>query len=270
MRDGAALAETGDSRPRVNVRVTVKAKNLYLAKFIEKHGSSVNTARLLGISLNTLSSWLNFRTSPVRGTGGRLRPGKHSERIAKIILTICEEVGCKATDLFPDLTKQQMEVLAKKREYDSSIGAESLENHRDSPRLSYEQNVDEFVDNADAAEAIDKQLKTLSFREREILKLRYGLSDGFTYTLDEVSHIFRVGRERIRQVEAKALRKLQQPSRSDQLVGLVLDKQKAVANYEPHSLPGRRCLFCGEYFLRLAVLREHENSCPRKPEEKQA
>jgi len=64
-------------------------------------------------------------------------------------------------------------------------------------------------------------LKTLSYREREIIKLRYGLGDGYSYTLEEVGHIFKVTRERIRQIEAKAVRKLQQPSRSQDLVGFL-------------------------------------------------
>ena len=69
--------------------------------------------------------------------------------------------------------------------------------------------------------SIHKVLKTLSYREREILKLRYGLGDGYCYTLEEVGHIFKVTRERIRQIEAKAVRKLQQPSRSQELVGFL-------------------------------------------------
>ena len=60
-------------------------------------------------------------------------------------------------------------------------------------------------------------LKTLTYREREIIKLRYGLEDGYTYTLEEVGKIFKVTRERVRQIEAKALRKLRHPSRSDHL-----------------------------------------------------
>jgi RNA polymerase primary sigma factor len=68
---------------------------------------------------------------------------------------------------------------------------------------------------------ISKVLKTLSYREREIIKLRYGLGDGYSYTLEEVGHIFKVTRERIRQIEAKAVRKLQQPARSQELVGFL-------------------------------------------------
>ena len=51
-------------------------------------------------------------------------------------------------------------------------------------------------------------LSKLSYREREIIRLRYGLGDGYTYTLEEVGHIFRVTRERIRRIESKALDKL--------------------------------------------------------------
>ena len=68
---------------------------------------------------------------------------------------------------------------------------------------------------------IAKVLKSLSYREREIIKLRYGLGDGYSYTLEEVGHIFKVTRERIRQIEAKAVRKLQQPIRSQELVGFL-------------------------------------------------
>ncbi|MEZ6087464.1 MAG: sigma-70 family RNA polymerase sigma factor [Pirellulaceae bacterium] len=68
---------------------------------------------------------------------------------------------------------------------------------------------------------INSVLKSLSYREREIIKLRYGLGDGYSYTLEEVGHIFKVTRERIRQIEAKAVRKLQQPSRSQDLVGFL-------------------------------------------------
>ena len=70
-------------------------------------------------------------------------------------------------------------------------------------------------------ERIDIVLKTLSYREREIIKLRYGIGDGYTYTLEEVGRIFKVTRERVRQVEAKAIRKLQHPVRSRRLEGFL-------------------------------------------------
>jgi RNA polymerase primary sigma factor len=68
---------------------------------------------------------------------------------------------------------------------------------------------------------IEQVLKTLTYREREIIKLRYGIGDGYTYTLEEVGKIFKVTRERVRQVEAKAIRKLQHPVRARKLEGFL-------------------------------------------------
>ena len=68
---------------------------------------------------------------------------------------------------------------------------------------------------------INDVLKTLTYREREILKLRYGIGDGYTYTLEEVGRIFKVTRERVRQVESKAIRKLQHPVRRQRLSSFV-------------------------------------------------
>ena len=60
-------------------------------------------------------------------------------------------------------------------------------------------------------------MSTLTPREEEVLKLRFGLKDGRTRTLEEVGRVFNITRERIRQIEAKALRKLRHPSRSKRL-----------------------------------------------------
>jgi RNA polymerase primary sigma factor len=68
---------------------------------------------------------------------------------------------------------------------------------------------------------IERLLKTLTYREREIIRLRYGLGDGYTYTLEEVGRIFKVTRERVRQIEAKAVKKLQHPVRSQHLEGFL-------------------------------------------------
>jgi RNA polymerase primary sigma factor len=72
---------------------------------------------------------------------------------------------------------------------------------------------------------IKDTLQTLNYREREIIKLRYGIGDGYTYTLEEVGRIFKVTRERVRQIEAKAVMKLQHPIRSRKLRGF-LDSSK--------------------------------------------
>ena len=80
-----------------------------------------------------------------------------------------------------------------------------------------------------------KALSQLSYREREIIKLRYGLGDGYTYTLEEVGHVFRVTRERVRQIENKAKRSLVR-----QLQHIQLDSAHASNSYRCHgrlSLP---------------------------------
>ena len=64
-------------------------------------------------------------------------------------------------------------------------------------------------------------MKGLNYREREILRLRFGLADGYSYTLEEVGKIFSVTRERVRQIESKAVRKLQQPYRRNTLAGFL-------------------------------------------------
>ena len=66
-------------------------------------------------------------------------------------------------------------------------------------------------------EQLEDVLDTLTDREENVLRLRFGLDDGRTRTLEEVGKVFGVTRERIRQIEAKALRKLRHPSRSKRL-----------------------------------------------------
>ncbi len=98
-------------------------------------------------------------------------------------------------------------------ENDSSFG-EFIEDR------SFE-NPSRLANNGFLREKIDDLLQTLTFREREIIRLRYGLGDGYSYTLEEVGRIFRVTRERVRQIEAKAVRKLQHPVRIQKLAGFL-------------------------------------------------
>ena len=70
-------------------------------------------------------------------------------------------------------------------------------------------------------EKLEKVLKTLTPRERDIVKMRFGFDDGCEYTLEEVGKVFEITRERVRQIEAKALKKLQAPSRSRELLGFL-------------------------------------------------
>jgi RNA polymerase primary sigma factor len=99
---------------------------------------------------------------------------------------------------------------------DSYFGDFIEDNEIDSPVASATQEM--------LRDRIDVVLKALSYREREIIKLRYGIGDGYTYTLEEVGRIFKVTRERVRQVEAKAIRKLQHPVRARKLEGFIDNK----------------------------------------------
>ena len=82
---------------------------------------------------------------------------------------------------------------------------------------------DRLASNELLRDKIEGLLKTLTEREREIIRLRYGLGDGYSYTLEEVGRIFEVTRERVRQIEAKAVEKLKHPMRSLQLAGFIKD-----------------------------------------------
>lgn len=97
---------------------------------------------------------------------------------------------------------------------DESLFGEMLEDkHNESP-------IDAASNNL-LKEKLISVIESLSYREREIIKLRFGLGDGYIYTLEEVGKIMSVTRERIRQIEAKALRKLRHPSRAKKLENFI-------------------------------------------------
>jgi RNA polymerase primary sigma factor len=99
-------------------------------------------------------------------------------------------------------------------DHDDSFFGEFLADHRE---------VDPLYDTHQLAlkDRIEEAMAGLNYREREIIRLRYGLTDGYAYTLEEVGKIFSVTRERVRQIETKAVRKLQQPYRSRSLASFV-------------------------------------------------
>jgi RNA polymerase primary sigma factor len=99
-------------------------------------------------------------------------------------------------------------------DHEDSYFGEFLEDHRKDDPL--------YETHQQALKArIEEAMQTLNYREREILRLRYGLTDGYAYTLEEVGRIFSVTRERVRQIESKAVRKLQQPYRSRALLSFL-------------------------------------------------
>jgi RNA polymerase primary sigma factor len=99
-------------------------------------------------------------------------------------------------------------------DHDDSFFGEFVQDHREvDPLLDMSQEM--------LKSRLDEALQHLNYREREIIRLRYGLVDGYSYTLEEVGKIFSVTRERVRQIEAKAVRKLQHPTRARILEGFI-------------------------------------------------
>jgi len=117
------------------------------------------------------------------------------------------------------MSRQPLSLDQPVGDHDDSYFGEFLEDYREDDPL-YEMNQDSLKGR------IADVLSALNYREREIIRLRYGLADGYTYTLEEVGRIFSVTRERVRQIEAKAVRKLQHPVRSRKLSGF-LDRAMA-------------------------------------------
>ncbi len=111
------------------------------------------------------------------------------------------------TRIIMKMARQPLSLDQPVGDHEDSYFGEFLEDHRDDDPL-YE------THQAALKSRIDEAMEHLNYREREILKLRYGLADGYSYTLEEVGKIFSVTRERVRQIESKAVRKLQQPYRS--------------------------------------------------------
>ncbi len=108
------------------------------------------------------------------------------------------------------ITRQPLSLDQAVGEHDDTYFGEFLEDHREDDPL-FDINQDSLrTQIADVLEALD-------YREREIIRLRYGLADGYAYTLEEVGKIFSVTRERVRQIETKAVRALQHPMRAKKL-----------------------------------------------------
>jgi len=94
------------------------------------------------------------------------------------------------------------------------------------PPVTIEGEADESVNKTELSEAVERVLKSLTYREREVLKLRLGIGSD-SHTLEEAASVFGVSRERIRQIESKAVEKLQHHTRADYLKGF-LDTRKQI------------------------------------------
>ena len=112
------------------------------------------------------------------------------------------------------MSRQPLSLDQPVGDHDDSYFGEFVADHRDDDPL--------YSTHQQALKGrIEEAMQGLNYREREIIRLRYGLTDGYAYTLEEVGKIFSVTRERVRQIETKAVRKLQQPYRSKSLASFV-------------------------------------------------
>ena len=145
-------------------------------------------------------------------------------RIKKTTKLLSQEMGRKPTEeeiaTRMEMTIEKLRFIAKSaqlpisletpigKEEDSRLG-DFIESDGETPEDQVSKNL--------LREDLEKVLDSLSARERDVLRLRYGLDDGRMKTLEEIGQIFNVTRERIRQIEAKALRKLRHPNRNSVL-----------------------------------------------------
>jgi len=131
-----------------------------------------------------------------------------------------EDTACAAglsveeTNCVLRMSRQPLSLDQPVGDHDDTYFGEFLEDYREEDPL-YEMNQQLLKSR------IADVLGTLEYREREILRLRYGLADGYAYTLEEVGKIFSVTRERVRQIETKAVRTLQHPIRARKLASFV-------------------------------------------------
>jgi len=115
------------------------------------------------------------------------------------------------------MTHQPLSLDQSVGEHDDTYFGEFIEDHREGDPLH-------GMNQSLLKKRVAEVLESLDYREREIIRLRFGLVDGYSYTLEEVGKIFSVTRERVRQIECKAVRTLQHPSRAKLLASFVDQK----------------------------------------------
>jgi RNA polymerase primary sigma factor len=128
----------------------------------------------------------------------------------------CEEIA-KKMDMSVNKVRKIIKIAQEPISLETPIGEEEDSHLGDFIEDKVIPSPPETVININLREQIEEALKSLTEREGKVLKMRFGLGDGNEHTLEEVGQQFKVTRERIRQIEAKALRKLKHPTRSKKL-----------------------------------------------------
>lgn len=134
-----------------------------------------------------------------------------------------EEELAEKMGITVDKVREVMKISQDPVSLDTPIGEEDDSHLGDFIKDERSMSPEEYATNEILKEEIKNVLMTLQDREQEVLELRFGLVDGTSHTLEEVGKKFNVTRERIRQIEAKALRKLRHPSRAKKLKDFLSD-----------------------------------------------
>ena len=209
----------------------IQEGNMGLMKAVDKIDYSK------GFKFSTYATWW-IRQAITRAIADQARtiriPVHMVETINKLVReqrNLLQELGQDPTpeqiaermDMTPDKVREILKIAQEPVSLETPIGEEDDSHLGDFIEDEVIENPVDYTTRVVLREQLDEVLDTLTDREENVLRLRFGLDDGKMRTLEDVGKVFNVTRERIRQIEAKALRKLRHPSRSKQLKDFIED-----------------------------------------------
>lgn len=189
-------------------RVKVTVRNNLLLSAIENAGykSQTEFAKASGLKPQEVSDMIAMRLPPIGMNGN----------FCYVAIAIMEALGAAPTDLW---TSEQMTIKLRRNTIEKELSKEAILEaiQNESGALLGVVSPEEIIQQNQKRKVIEETVNTLTPTEIKVLNMRYGLHDGKEKTLEEVGKEFHFTRERIRQIEAKALRKMRHPSRANKL-----------------------------------------------------